>query len=132
FRESVDQSGIKAIGVSEDYCQRVVDDIALSPDKITAIPPGVPGAEYDPSMSIQKNRDAATDALEKKWGPSGWQRDKPMFTYVGRRDTEKGLDLLLYAAALLKQKGTDVQIVIAGPTLFGTQYSKVIEEIAEN
>ncbi len=53
-------------------------------------------------------------------------------TFLGRRDTEKGIDLLLYAATLLRHKGVDLQLAVCGPTLFGDHYSRVCTQLATN
>ena len=125
FIDTVAKSGRQAIGVSEDYCQRVCEDIGLSRDAITAIPPGV--ETHEPV-----DRKAARAQLETEWGQYGYDASRPLISYVGRRDTEKGIDLFLYAAAIARQRGLDVQVAVAGPTLFGNHNVAVLLEIAEN
>jgi glycosyltransferase involved in cell wall biosynthesis len=53
-------------------------------------------------------------------------------TFLGRRDTEKGIDLLLYAATILRKRGVDLQLAVVGPTLFGDHYSQVCQQLAED
>jgi glycosyltransferase involved in cell wall biosynthesis len=62
----------------------------------------------------------------------GFRPGVKLVTYVGRRDAEKGLDLLLYAANLLRARGVEMQLVIAGPTLHGQGYVESCRLIAEN
>jgi len=54
-----------------------------------------------------------------------------LITYLGRRDTEKGIDLLLYALSILRRRGYELQAVICGPTLWGDHYGRVCQQIAE-
>lgn len=124
FIDTVAASGRPAIGVSEDYCQRVVDDIGLSPDAIRPIPPGV-------DIPKPIDRYAARQWIKTRWA-KGYDPKRPLISYIGRRDTEKGIDLFLYAAAIVRQRGLDLQLVVAGPTLFGNHNIPVLYEIAEN
>jgi glycosyltransferase involved in cell wall biosynthesis len=56
----------------------------------------------------------------------------PLVTFLGRRDTEKGIDLLLYAVTILRRRGVNLQLVVSGPTLFGDHYSQVCRQLAED
>jgi len=58
--------------------------------------------------------------------------DLPMVTYLGRQDPEKGIDLLLYAARMLGDRGIKLQVVCVGGSSFGLQYRKSMEAIAEH
>ena len=53
-------------------------------------------------------------------------------TYLGRQDTEKGIDLLLYAATILRDRGLRFQLAICGPTLFGSHYKMVCRQLAQD
>ncbi len=53
-------------------------------------------------------------------------------SFVGRRDSEKGIDLLLYAARILQARGVPLQLAICGPTAFGSQYVEACRQIAWN
>jgi len=123
IRQAVDESDWPAVAVSEDYRKRVTEDIGVASDKMVAIPPGVP-------MPDSVDRDAAGPIIAKHF--SEYRKDVPLITYVGRRDAEKGIDLLLYAAAILHQRGVDFQLAICGPTLFGNHYGHICAQIAEN
>ncbi len=56
----------------------------------------------------------------------------PMVTYLGRQDPEKGIDLLLYAARMVGDRGVKLQVVCVGGSSFGLQYRKSMEAIAEH
>lgn len=123
FVEAVDESNRPAIAVSEDYVDRVVRDIGVAREKVRAIPPGVP----IPPPIDRKNATKTIAGSFRRYQPG-----MPLITYVGRRDAEKGVDLLLYAAAILRQRGVGLQLAICGPTLFGDEYGSVCKQIAEN
>ncbi|MEE9211650.1 MAG: glycosyltransferase family 4 protein [Phycisphaeraceae bacterium] len=123
FIELVDRSDWPAVAVSPDYVDRVVNDIGVARDKIQAIPPGVP---IPPPLTRDEAKRQIATAFKT------YRPDLPLLTFVGRCDTEKGIDLLLYATAILRQRGIDVQLAICGPTLFGTEYRHVCRQIAEN
>ncbi|HEY1341311.1 MAG TPA: glycosyltransferase family 4 protein, partial [Bryobacteraceae bacterium] len=58
--------------------------------------------------------------------------DVPLVTYLGRQDPEKGIDLLLYAARMLADRGVAMQLACVGGSSFGLQYRKSMEAIAEH
>lgn len=124
LRQAVEQSDYPAIAVSDDYRQRVIDEIGVAPDWLVAIPPGVPAA------SPEWTRESARAWLGQNL--RGRRADLPLVSFVGRQDSEKGIDLLLYAATILRTRGLDVQLAICGPTLFGGEYGRVCRQIAEN
>jgi len=120
--EAVERSDFPAIAVSEDYRHRVHEELAIPLDRMVAIPPGVPSAK-------PMDRAQARELLTEKF--HGYRDDLPLVAYLGRRDTEKGLDLLLYAATILRQRGRQFQLAICGPSLWGDHYGKVCQKIAE-
>lgn len=122
LRESVEHSDWPAIAVSGDYLKRVHDDIGVDESKMVAIPPGVP-----PGVRIP--HDLAEQIVKKKF--EEYQIGVPTITFLGRRDTEKGIDLLLYAAAMLRSRGYKFQLICAGPTLWGNHYGNMCMQIAE-
>ena len=120
--ETVKESDWPAIAVSEDYALRVMDEVGVPRNFLCAIPPGVPPAT---KMELSKARQVVKGHFAE------YRDDLPLIAYLGRRDTEKGIDLLLYAARLLLQRGYKFQIAICGPTLWGDHYGKVCQQIAE-
>ncbi len=120
--QTVERSDYPAIAVSEDYRHRVHEEVGVPLERLTAIPPGVPAAtrmEADAARKLVKSRFFDYDA------------NLPLIAYLGRRDTEKGIDLLLYAAKILAQRGKTFQLAICGPTLWGDHYGAVCQKIAE-
>ncbi|MFA7237416.1 MAG: glycosyltransferase family 4 protein, partial [Phycisphaeraceae bacterium] len=120
LREVAERSPWKAIAVSEDYADRASEDLGLARERLVAIPPGVP-------TRVTMRRDEAERYLREKLNLPA---DMAVVTYLGRQDTEKGIDLLLYAMNILRREGVKVQLVIAGPTLFGRAYRRVMRQIA--
>ncbi|MHC4947498.1 MAG: glycosyltransferase family 4 protein [Planctomycetota bacterium] len=125
LREAVDASGWPAIAVSDDYLRRVVEDIGVPAESLRAVPPGVP---VDVPVEI---RGRAREIITAKFGDH-YDPDVPIVTYLGRQDTEKGIDLLLYAATILRDRGLRFQLAICGPTLFGSHYKMVCRQLAQD
>ena len=120
--ETVEQSDWPAIAVSEDYALRVMEEVGVPRHRLCAIPPGVPPAtKMDPAR--------ARELVKQGFGE--FREGTPLITYLGRRDTEKGIDLLLYAARMLMQRGHKFQLAICGPTLWGDHYGRTCQQIAE-
>lgn len=118
---AVEASDWPAVAVSEDYIKRVVQDIGVPESSLRAIPPGIPS-------DVTCDREAAIELLTGRL--AGFRREVPMVTYLGRRDTEKGIDLLLYAASILRRQGLNFQLVVCGPTLFGDHYGQICRQLA--
>ena len=118
---SVEESDWPAIAVSEDYLQRVVEDIGVPEASLRAIPPGIPVEfTWDRAAAIERVAEAFPE----------FRREIPLVTFLGRRDTEKGIDLLLYAASILRQRGVEFQLAVCGPTLFGDSYGQICRQLA--
>ena len=123
LRETAAASDWPAIAVSDDYRLRVIEDIGVPAEALRAIPPGIPD-------EFPCDRAGAADLIASRWPE--YRRDQPLVTFLGRRDTEKGIDLLLYAVTMLRQRGVDLQLAVVGPTLFGDHYSQVCRQLAED
>ncbi|HWB21008.1 MAG TPA: glycosyltransferase family 4 protein [Phycisphaerales bacterium] len=123
FTKAFEKSSWNAVAVSEDYADRVTEDVGIPRSRLTAIPPGIPTTV---SITRERARELVKQRL-KNYDPA-----LPLVSFFGRRDTEKGLDLLLYAANMLRRQGLRFQLAICGPTLFGTHYSVVCKQIAED
>ena len=74
---------------------------------------------------------AASPGLLREAFPS-LAADVPIVLYVGRHDAEKGIDLLLYAANIVRRRGVAFQLVCAGASSFGEQYLETCKGIAEH
>jgi glycosyltransferase involved in cell wall biosynthesis len=121
--QTVAESDWPAIAVSEEYRRRIHADIGLPEEWLEAIPPGVPTPQ-------RIGRDRARGLVQKLL--PAFNPDLPLVSYLGRQDSEKGLDLLLYAATLLRRRGVEFQLAICGPTAFGAKYSLACRQVAEN
>jgi len=122
LREAVAGSPWPAVAVSRDYIDRLHDEMGIDSTRLRAIYPGI-----ELPTSIEKPR---FDVLFKKF-PKLTQ-DLPIVTYIGRQDSEKGIDLLLYAAKMLQERGVQMQLVICGGSSFGERYREIIKHIAEH
>lgn len=122
LRRCVDASKFQAASVSDDYADRVHEEMGIPREKIVTIYPGIelPPDGDKPPM----------DALLEKL--PGIKKDVPIVAYFGRQDAEKGIDLLLYAVKQLRNKGIDLQLICCGGTSFGLDYRQVCEEIAKH
>jgi glycosyltransferase involved in cell wall biosynthesis len=110
-----------AIVISQDYRNRIVDEMALDPERLQVIYNGVdlPESTEKPPLSILK-----TEFPNLLKGIS-------IVSYIGRQEVEKGIDLLLYAAKLLDVRRIPMQLVICGATAKGRAYKKIIAELAD-
>lgn len=119
--EVVYHSDWPAIAVSDAYITRIHHEIGIPAEKLTVIPPGVPVGE---PMELAMARELVAQQFPL------YRPDVPMVTFLGRCDSEKGIDLLLYASRLLQQRGVPLQLAICGPTGFGRTYVKACDQIA--
>ncbi|HEY1921426.1 MAG TPA: glycosyltransferase family 4 protein [Tepidisphaeraceae bacterium] len=122
LRRCVAGSAWPAIAVSNDYASRIREDVGIDAARLRTIYPGIemPAAGPKPAFSV----------LEKVL--PGIDPKRPIVSYLGRQDSEKGIDLLLYAAKMLREKGADFQLVICGGTSFGRKYHDVCKAIADH
>ncbi|MGA2233672.1 MAG: glycosyltransferase family 4 protein [Tepidisphaeraceae bacterium] len=120
LRQATAASGWPAVAVSRDYIKRLHDEMGIDPDRLRAIYPGI--------ELPKQNEPPRFELLTAKI--PGLRRDIPIVTYFGRQDSEKGIDLLLYAVKLLQDEGIKMQIVACGGSSFGLKYREVCEQIA--
>ncbi len=121
--ETVAQSDWPAIAVSESYRERIHREVKIPLEQLAVIPPGVPVHDR-----IELDR---AGGLVAECFPQ-YRPELPLVAYVGRRDSEKGLDLLLYATKLLEGRGVAHQLAICGPTAFGNSYERACAQIAQH
>lgn len=147
LRETVAGSGWPAVAVSRDYIGRLAEEMGIDASKVRAIYPGIELPEEEKGTGAIPQSGLAASAASvsgkpqseinadfaalKKIFPS-LQPDLPLVTYLGRQDPEKGIDLLLYAARMLAERGVKLQVVCVGGSSFGLQYRKSMEAIAEH
>ncbi|MCC6580830.1 MAG: glycosyltransferase family 4 protein [Phycisphaeraceae bacterium] len=121
LRQVVDGADYPAIAVSREYRRSIIDELKVHPDRIVAIPPGVPRIEpMDRAEALAKLR-----ALHPQL-----RADVPLILFLGRQDAEKGVDLLVYAAKMLRDRGRSFQLAFVGSTLFGKGFRYTCESIA--
>ncbi len=124
LREVVAGSAWPAVAVSRDYILRLRDEMGIDESRLRAIYPGI---EWPADL---KENVAPFLLLEKRF--PGIKSDIPIVTYIGRQDSEKGIDLLLYAVRMLLNRGVKIQLVICGGSSFGQKYPYVLQRIAEH
>lgn len=119
IRDAIVSSDYPPATFTRWYAERIEREVGIPADNFSLIHAGVPTA-------------GPIDA-EKAWQlvrtELPVEADVPIITYLGRQDSEKGIDLLLYAARLLRHQGHQFQLVICGPETFGN-YRKTCEDIA--
>ncbi|MDP9172299.1 MAG: glycosyltransferase family 4 protein [Planctomycetota bacterium] len=122
LRRCVAASPWPAVAVSDDYAVRLQEEIALKPEQLVTIYPGIelPTEQTKPSF----------DVLTERF--PGLNPKIPIVSYFGRQDTEKGLDLLLYSVRLLRDRGVPFQLLISGGSSFGWAYQEICRQIADH
>jgi glycosyltransferase involved in cell wall biosynthesis len=120
--EAVRKSGWPAIAISQDYLHRLVSELDLDAACFRVVYNGIelPEKEQVPAFLV----------LETTFPKL--RQDGAIIAYVGRQESEKGIDLLLYAAKLLQARGVRLQLVICGPTAKGRAYQRVIKDLASH
>jgi glycosyltransferase involved in cell wall biosynthesis len=108
-----------SIAVSRHYARRLATDLGLDVNSMTVIYNGVnlPPASAPAPFSV----------LLKTFPQL--RPDLPIVAYVGRQESEKGIDLLLYAAKILRERNVEFQLVICGATAKGLAYRIAMQDI---
>jgi glycosyltransferase involved in cell wall biosynthesis len=120
LKEVIQGSRWPAILVSQDYRDRIADEMGLDPERLSVVYNGIdlPGStEKPPFSALKKAFPNLIDGIA-------------IVSYVGRQESEKGIDLLLYAAKLLQARRIPMQLVVCGATAKGQSYQRVIGELA--
>jgi glycosyltransferase involved in cell wall biosynthesis len=123
LREVVEASPWKAIAVSQDYARRLHEEMRIDPDTLVAIPPGI---------DVMRRRVCRPSFETLGETFPRLRPDVPIVSFVGRNDSEKGIDLLLYAARMVQAGGRRFQLVVAGGTTFGSAYREACEQLADH
>ena len=121
--EVVRAADYRAVAVSQPYAERIQREVGLLPSELAVIPPGVPVDQPECRVEALRRVRAHFPA---------YRSDIPLVTYLGRQDSEKGLDLLLYASRLLIDRGVPLQVALCGPTAFGDTYRRACVQVAEH
>ena len=117
------RSGYPPITVSRPYAERIEAEVGIPARDFAIIAPGIPTPK-----TLSKT--VARQLVSQQLGISDFET--PIVSYLGRQDSEKGLDLLLFATKLLQEKRVPFQLVICGPTAFGGTYHAACRQIAEH
>ena len=122
LHEVIRNSGWPAIAISEDYLHRLVLELGLDATQFRVIYPGIelPERDYAPPFSTLAT---AFPRLNQ---------ESAIVAYFGRQESEKGIDLLLYASKILETRGVHMQIVVCGATAKGRSYQRVITDLASH
>lgn len=121
IRAAVESSDFPAISVSDQYSERVHREIGVPLASLRTVYPGVP-------VTAAMDKDRARELVQHQF--TNFDPDVPLISYLGRQDSEKGIDLLIYAAQILRDAGFQFQLAICGPTAFGSRYSVACRQIA--
>lgn len=121
IREAVEASDFPAISVSDQYSERVSREIGIPLANLQTVYPGIP-------VTAPLNKARARELVQHQF--ANFDPNLPLISYLGRQDSEKGIDLLLYAAQILRAAGQRFQLAICGPTAFGSRYSVACRQIA--
>ena len=119
IRDAILSSDFAPVTLTRWYAERIEREVGIPADDFSLIHPGV---HTEGPMAADKASQLVQSELSIK-------ADTPIITYLGRQDSEKGVDLLLYAARLLQERGYSFQVVVCGPETFGS-YRKTCEDIA--
>jgi len=117
--EAVRNASWPAIVLSRSYASRLVDDLGLDGSRLEVLYCGIelPKDTAAPDFSI------LTATFPRL------RRDLPILAFVGRQESEKGIDLLLYATKMLVARGVRFQLVVCGATAKGLAYRTTIKDI---
>ncbi|MFB8828582.1 glycosyltransferase [Azotobacter sp. CWF10] len=120
LNEAVAGSRWPALLVSHDYLERIAGELKVPRERMSVLYNGV----ELPLPSARPPR-----ARLRRFFP-GLREDVPIVSYFGRQEAEKGIDLLLYAARLLRARGIELQLVVCGATAKGESCKRVIADLA--
>ncbi len=109
------QQADRIIASTGDERQQIIRHCGATPGQVQVIPCGVDLERFFP-----QNRKQAREKL-------GLKQHAPMLLYVGRLDPFKGPDVLLRAAALMKE---EAQVLIVGGKLSGDRELDELRELA--
>ncbi len=120
--EVIEGSRWPAMVVSNDYLDRIATEMGVPAERLRVVYNGVEFPERPSKTPLSVLKSTFPELVE----------GTPIVSYLGRQESEKGVDLLLYAAKLLKVRGIPLQLVVCGATAKGQSYKKVIADLAHH
>jgi glycosyltransferase involved in cell wall biosynthesis len=121
LKEIMDASGSRGIVVSYDYGDRISEEMGIDARSLEVIYNGVECPKALTKSPIEIILQSVFPDLDQ---------DRPVVSYIGRQESENGIDLLLCAAKILEARSCAVQLVVCGSTSKVKAYQKVIGDIA--
>lgn len=122
LKDVVQGSAWPAVVISHDYLDRIVEEMDLDRERLRVIYNGIELAHDNEKPPFAVLNTVFPDLKE----------GTPIVSYIGRQDSEKGIDLLLYAAKLLEARRIPMQLVVCGSTAKGQSYRNAIVDIADH
>jgi D-inositol-3-phosphate glycosyltransferase len=107
----------RIIAATTEERAQIIRHCGATSSQVQVIPCGV-----DLQLFTPRDRKKAREQL-------GWKQDSPVLLFAGRLDPFKGPDLLLRAAALMKEKA---QVVIVGGNMTEDQEVQQLRQLAAN
>lgn len=120
LREVVKGTPWPALVASRDHLLRISEELGIPRECLSVIGSGVEIPEKPARPPLWTLKNTFPRLVEKV----------PIVTYLGRQDSDKGIDLLLYAVKRLQMQGIELQLVICGSTTRGGAYRKVTGDLA--
>ncbi len=122
LNEVIEGSRWPAMVLSRDYLDRIATEMGVPVERLRVVYPGVEFPERPHKIPLSVLKSIFPRLVE----------GIPIVSYLGRQESEKGVDLLLYAAKLLNTRGLPLQLVVCGATAKGESYKKVIADLADH
>ena len=107
LKEIMEASRSPGIVVTYDYRDRISEAMGIDAGSLEVIYNGVECQKALTKPSIEILQSVFPDL----------DQDRPVVSYIGRQESENGIDLLLYAAKILEVRSRAVQLVICGSTV---------------
>ena len=104
-----------AIITEDENTKSALAEMGIDTTKVSLIPSGV---------DIESAQAASPPRIDKPWKDRG-----PVIGYIGRVDPRKGVQYLIEAISLVRDKYPDIQLVLAGGSRHG--YDAVIKQMIE-
>jgi glycosyltransferase involved in cell wall biosynthesis len=119
--EIVQRAALPPVAVSAHYGREMERRFGLPGGRVGLLYPGI---ELTPRLAPAQ----AAAILARRF--PGYDPGRPLVSFLGRVDSEKGVDLFLFALRLLRERGVAPQAVVAGSSTFGQDYERACWRMA--